>query len=71
MASDPKTTLRCVGCERAAPASAKPEPCGNWLCRKCLADTKWAMDWLSRIMKPARGPLINLMEPATWLNSPK
>lgn len=59
MASD-QAALRCVGCERAAPASARPEPCGNWLCRSCRAEMQWAMAWMTAIMSPLGGPLVVL-----------
>jgi hypothetical protein len=50
MAEEQKTTgLRCAGCESAAPATAKPEPCGNWLCQSCVRGMRWAMLWQAAI----------------------
>ncbi len=61
MTDQSKTTLACVGCERPAPASAKPEPCGNWACRACIGEMKWAMAWMDRIW-PKGGPVVVLGE---------
>lgn len=53
------TRLSCAGCERSAPANAKPDPCGLWLCRRCTADVQWAMAWMDAVW-PKGGPVVTL-----------
>jgi hypothetical protein len=50
------TALRCVGCDREAPSGAKPEPCGNWLCRRCTAEMRWVVRCAAAIFDRASEP---------------